>query len=143
MLTIHPDSHLDHGVSPALLAYVCDLFAHKTGFFLKTIELPAELAVGLESRIWGPIEGDEPVPQSEVVWEVRGSRPWASRMTNQPARPTRWLTVIAGPRGGDTCSLYTAFGGKAAPREPWDTGLATPEERKESHDFWAQHALCR
>lgn len=37
-------------------------------------------------------------------------------------------------------TLFTAFYGIKAPREPWDTH--TDEERAESETFWNCHALC-
>lgn len=143
MLTLHKNSHLDHGVSQALIAWILERYANRVAFFIETVVVPEELASGLETGIWGPIEGDGVIPNEEVTWTVRGERQWASRMCDRPKRPTRFLTVIAGPRGDEPCSLYTAFGGKSAPREPWDLGLATKEERQQSMDFWCQHALCK
>jgi hypothetical protein len=53
------------------------------------------------------------------------------------------LTVIAGPGddGLDGVVLYTAYGGKCAPREPGDTSL-NDEQRLESQAFWSEHALA-
>jgi hypothetical protein len=111
--------------------------------------------------------GDPPVTEDEVVYTERGTRHWPSRLVERPARPTRLITVIAGPheescptcRGnssgpgstcpGDHCAggrrrhacvLYTAFGGPPAPQEPGDPGCKDPAE---SAAFWHDHALAR
>lgn len=39
-------------------------------------------------------------------------------------------------------AIFTAYGGPCAPREPGDATLSSDEEKKESADFWAQHALA-
>lgn len=61
---------------------------------------------------------------------------------DRPSRQTRLLTVIAGPHEGDGCVLYTAHGGPAAPREPWDPSLNDDAAAlEESRAFWSVHAL--
>jgi hypothetical protein len=139
-LKILPVSHLDHGLTPAHVAWLTLHFADRTGFFLATVELPAELP-SLSCGLHGPLVGDPPVPESEVTYQARGDRPGKSRLCARPSRPTRLLTVIAGPEGEDPCALYTAFGGPAAPREPWDESLEGDEVREASAAFWAEHAL--
>ena len=52
------------------------------------------------------------------------------------------MTVIGGPDGDDPCVLYTAFGGPAAPREPWDPSLDEAGWAA-SLAFWEAHALSR
>lgn len=142
MLKITSDSHLDHGLGPDHIAWLLDRFADKTGFFIETVELPDDLppiACGLH----GPAVGDEPVPEDEVSYAVRGGRPGASRMCSRLPRLTRTISVIAGPHAADPLVLYTAFGGPVAPREPFDPGLMTEQAKAESRDFWAEHALSR
>lgn len=139
-MIILPVSHLDHGLTAAHVAWLERRFVSRTGFFLETVELPAELPP-LTCALHGPLVGDAPVPESEVTYRRRGDRPGASRLCARPPRPTRLLTVIAGPEGEDPCVLYTAFGGPAAPREPCDPGLADGELREASRAFWAEHAL--
>lgn len=144
MLTIQPQSHLDHNLSQAHVNFILSAFADRDGFFIATIELPEHLP-DLTCALHGPVMGDDPVPEAEVEYVVRGTRAGASRLTNRPPRPTRWLTVIGGPYGGESCMLYTAYGshgGPLTPREPWDKSI--PEnEREASRDFWAVHALSR
>ena len=144
MLTIHENSHRDHGITSEHEAFLLSAFADKSGFFIATIELPAHLG-DLMTGLHGPVMGDGPIPESEVEYVVRGNRSGPSRLTNRSPRLTRWVTVIAGPLGDQPCALYTAYGsheGPLAPREPWDTSI--PEaERAASRDFWAVHALSR
>lgn len=144
MLKIHENSHRDHNLTDAHVDFILSAFADKTGFFIATVRLPEHLP-DLMTGLHGPVMGDAPVPESEVEYIVRGNRAGASRMTNRPPRPTRWVTVIGGQHGDEPCVLYTAYGshdGPLAPREPWDTSI--PEaERAASRDFWAVHALSR
>ncbi len=63
-------------------------------------------------------------------------------MVARPNRPTRTLTVIAGPSDGKACVLYTSYGGPCAPREPGDPGIPNWEGVQEARAFWAEHALA-
>jgi hypothetical protein len=147
-------SHLDHGLSPEHVAFVLALFHDRSGFFLETVTLPAELA-SLESALYGPLAGDAPVTEADVSYVVREGRRWASRVlaygapllvgsTSSGQRPTRQLTVIGGPMSpGENCTLYTAYGGPAAPREPGDLTLPDWEAVQVSRTFWTEHALAR
>ena len=140
-LGIHADSHLDHALTPAHLAFLVSHFADKTGFFIETVALPDDLS-DLTCGLYGPSMGDPPVTEG-VSFEARGERVYPSRMVALPMRPTRLLTVIAGPHKGAPCVLYTAHGGPKAPREVGDPTLTTEEARAESTAFWATHALAR
>jgi hypothetical protein len=140
MVTIHPNSHMDHGLTESHVKWLLERFADKTGFFIETVELPDALP-SLLSGIHGPAAGDAPVPEDEVHYSRRGDRAGASRLCHRAPRATRLMTVIAGPRGAEPCSLYTAFGGGLAPREPWDASLRTDAEKSESAAFWSVHAL--
>jgi hypothetical protein len=136
-------SHLDHGISQTLVRYLCERFADRDDFFLETIELSEELADGLECSLYGPLVGDEPVGDAFVCWAPRGERTWPSRIVQgRGKRPTRLLTVIAGPHDGYACILYTAFGGPAAPRELGDPSLPE-EEKRAAFEFWSEHALVQ
>lgn len=138
----HADSHLDHALTEAQIAHVLEKFATREGFFHESIELPEDLGT-VPCGLHGPSVGDEPIveiPDGEVSYERRGDRAWRSRIVDRPARPTRLLTVIAGPHEGLPCVLYTAFGGPTAPQEPGDPDCRDPEA---SRQFWAVHALSR
>ncbi len=118
-MIITAQSHLDHGLSVAVLAHVLALFVKRSAFFIETIELPAGVP-SVPCALFGPSVGDEPVAESEVSYARRGDRGGASRMVAALHRPSRLLTVIAGPAAGGPCVLYTAHGGPSAPREPWE-----------------------
>ncbi len=147
-MLIAPASHLDHDLSVALLAHVLALFADRNGFFIATIPIPSHLPA-LACDLYGPDMGDPPVDEQEARYGRRGARAGSSRLLRfvQP-RPSRLLTVIAGPAGNLPCVLYTAHGGPSAPREPWEMrdlhgrGEVTAEELQESESFWSQHALA-
>lgn len=135
----HQDSHVDHGLTEPQLQYLLDRFADRSAFFLETIELPEDLGT-VPCGLYGPIMGDAPIADTEVAIVTRGTRTWTSRLVDRPARPTRKITVIAGPHGDHSCVLYTAFGGPAAPQEPGDPGCKNPEA---SVSFWREHALAK
>ena len=92
----HSDSHVDHNLTEEQLRYLLDRFADRNAFFLETIKLPEQLGT-VPCGLWGPIMGDPPVDETEVRHEQRGSRTWTSRLVERPTRPTRTITVIAGP----------------------------------------------
>jgi hypothetical protein len=131
--------HADHGVSSETIAWALS-HINPTGFFLRTLELP-EGHCDLLSALYGPLAGDAPVSDDVVHFAKRSEDRPASRMVSQAKRPTRLLTVIGTAKDGDV-TIFTAYGGPCAPREPGDATLATDEEKKESSDFWAQHALA-
>jgi hypothetical protein len=140
MLTICKDSHLDHELSLDQLRWVLETFADRSGFFIETVELPVELG-GLSCGLYGPLMGDESVPEGEVVYKPRGGREGASRLCPREPRRVRRVTVIAGPHEDLDCVLYTVYGGPCAPKEPTDPTLKD-EEREASEAFWKEHALA-
>ena len=97
----HGESHLDHNLTAAQIAYVMERFADRETFFIETFELPEELGT-VPCGLYGPLMGDPPVPESEVTRAPRGSRTWSSRLVDRPARPCQQVTVIAGPHE-ETC----------------------------------------
>ena len=142
MLKIHSESHMDHGLTEAHIAFIVERFADKDGFFIETFDLPESLSP-LMSALYGPLAGDEPVDDSRVRFAPRGGRDGDSRLVDLPQRETRTMTVIAGPHDGESCILFTSYGGPCAPREPFDLGLAEDEKGlAESKAFWTEHALA-
>ena len=143
----HRDSHVDHNLTEEQLRYLLDRFADRDAFFLEMIDLPEQLG-SVPCGLWGPILGDQPVDEAEVRYEQRGTRAWTSRLVDRPTRPTRTITVIAGPHEETSeagtikhaCMLYTAFGGPASPQEPGDPGCKNPDT---SAAFWREHALAK
>ncbi len=158
-MIIHKDSHTDHAITPDQWAYILAQFTHRSSFFIETIELPEGLGPVMNG-LYGPSCGDAPIPDSAVYYAQRPPRTWNSRMTRLPARPTRFVRIIAGPRGGHDCVLFTAYGVFSkdmpqAPREPrelltrYDALPFGDARRGELHkeicaaeDFWDEHALA-
>ena len=136
---IVPESHLDHGLTESQIEFIKATFEDRDGFFIESVELPESLGT-VPCGLHGPAMGDEEVPESEVSYAKRGDREHPSRLCQRPMRPTRTMTVIAGPHGDESCVLFTAFGGPLAPKEPNDTEHGS-DERKQSEDFWSKHAL--
>jgi hypothetical protein len=157
-LKILPASHVDHGLSDHDLEWLKDKYRDAESFFIETCTLPGDdgwccqlpggppfgpsgSGTRLPCGLHGPAAGDLPVLESDVHYRVRGNRKNASRLVNRPTRPTRQVTVIAGPAGDEPCVLYTAYGGPEAPREPGDTSIQSWDEVQKSRKFWADHAL--
>lgn len=140
-MKILPESHVDHGLSSEVRAWLLERFADRAEFFVETVELP-ETVAPVRCALVGPAVGDEPVDESDVHYSVRGSRKCASRLVEAWPRMTRTITVIAGPFREEPCALYTAYGGPVAPREPGDPSIKTWAELEESRSFWAAHALA-
>ena len=141
-MIITTDSHTDHSISGAIFEYLTHRFADRAGFFIETITIPLSLGT-VGNALVGPACGDDPVAEAQCYRATRGGRAGESRMVRGHLRQTRTLTVIAGPDGkGNSCVLYTAHGGPAAPREPWDPGVQNdPAALAASVEFWAVHAL--
>ena len=151
----HKDSHLDHGLTDAQVAHIFERFADRDGFFIETITLPEELGT-VPCGLYGPKMGDASTQECSraptiyrvrgpgvspyaCVWQdKRGTRTWQSNLISLPPRPTREVTVIAGPHDGESCVLFTAFGGPLTPQEPGDPGCKDVEA---SAKFWSEHAL--
>lgn len=150
MLEITEDSHVDHGLTPAMLEHIKRRFADREEFFIQTIELPAKddgspaYLGDVECALVGPALGFDPITdEDEIVnYVVRPGRKWASRVVEWGRKErTLLVTVIAGPHGDRPCVLYTAYGGPLAPREPGDPAIASWDELEASRRFWSEHAL--
>jgi len=169
MLTLHIDSHIDHGLTERQIAHILKVFVEKNEFFIDTIEIPKHLGT-VPCMLWGPIMGDDPIPDDPIPYKVemrrRGNRPYLSRvLVGFKPHTSNQVTVIAGPHAGEACALYTAFGGPLAPKEPGELAATIadfiaehcvqdmPQDKRnalvklkqdyiESKKFWAEHALC-
>ncbi len=134
--------HADHGIASTHLLTWALAEIDPKGFFLRTLEIPAD-AADLLNALYGPASGDASVPESEVFYAHRGGEGRGlSRMIERPKRPTRLLTIIgmATPEG---INIFTAYGGPAAEREPTDPSIANDEEAKRvATEFWSKHALA-
>lgn len=154
-------SHLDHNFTQGHIEWLGKKF-HDRDWLKKqndkqgmpdvlvvTLDFPEELGP-LPCKLVGPLMDDPPVSEDEVVYDVRGSRKYATRYhvdTARKPRPVYKMTVIAGAQRDHNFLLYynfllyTAYGGPAAPREPGDTSIDSWQEIKKSRKFWAEHAL--
>jgi hypothetical protein len=132
--------HADHGISMETIERLVEQL-NPSGFFIRTVELPPNHPP-VESLLYGPLAGDPPITEDEVEYLVRGNRAGPSRMVNRPRRMTRTVTII-GEATPEQVEVYTCYGGLPAPREPWDPSLSSPEEKRESVDFWSTHALAK
>jgi hypothetical protein len=140
-LKITKDSHVDHGLTSEVLDHIKERFADRDAFFIETFQLPVELGK-VFCGLYGPLMGDDPVPEDIVYYGIRDGRKVATRMIQAPYRMVRTLTVIAGPHGEDSCVLYTAFGGALTEREPGDPDIKSLEDLEKSRKCWAEHALA-
>lgn len=135
-ITIVPESHVDHNLTPEQLQWVKELSAPEGEIAVQTFRLPLALGT-LPCGLYGPAIGDVPVDEERVYYAVRGARKGESRLLRDGiVRQTRRITVVSGPGpDGQPCVLYTSYGGPAAPREPFE------DDSEESRLFWSQHAL--
>lgn len=156
-ITKHADSHLDHSLTEAQVAFVLSLDPSKHGDLSApvrafSVEMPEELGT-LPCALYGPVTGDSPVAEADVHYAPRGDRKGDSRLMISPRtstglsgtyehryttgpRPSRLVTVVAGPHDGHDWVLFTAYGGPLAPREPFE------DDSVEAKVFWAEHALA-
>jgi len=158
MISIHKDSHLDHGIPQCVVDHVRKHFKDRTEFFVETIEYPEEETLCTSLNNWQnpgqPYQSRLPpipcglhfdVPESEVYYDKRGEREWESRLTCKPLRMVREVTIVAGPHPDQPEAgmiLFTMYGGPAAPREPGDPSLEG-EALEEAKKFWKTAALAQ
>ncbi len=131
--------HADHGVSESTLVWALAQI-NPNGFFLRTLTLP-EGHVDLLNALYGPSAGDAPVSDDQVHFVKRSEDRPPSRMVKLPKRPTRLITLIGIQADGEV-TIFTAYGGPAAEREPGDPTLRTDEEKAAAVAYWATHALA-
>ena len=85
-------------------------------------------------------------PEDEIVMVYRKGRSGQTPMVkNREAEPCNSVMVILrkdrlAPEEA-TYEMLTSYVGEGSPREPWDPGLSTEEECKESEEYWRTHAL--
>ena len=104
----HAESHLDHNLTDAQIAFILDRFAARDAFFIETVELPTELGT-VPCGLHGPLVGDPPVPEEVVTRATRGTRTWRSRLVDRAPQQVRTVTVIAGPHE-ETCTTCAGTG---------------------------------
>jgi len=146
-------AHDDHGLTPAhveLLQNDPKIAALDDGaFVLIVLPLPDGVA-SLPCALYGPSVGDDPVRDSEVIFETRGDRAGPSRLIEKPHRPARNM-VVCGMKGGACFTAYGTGATEPSPMEVWDVERkydkklfgVSKEDVQRSRDFWAVHALAK
>lgn len=77
----------------------------------------------------------------EIKMMVRKNRDGATPIVfGRKAEPTSQIVIGICRDDDGLDTLFTAFYGQLAPKEPWDPRLKD-EEREESKKFWSTHAL--
>ena len=137
-----PIFHADHGLAVEHHRLIDTMMEDQSGFFIEALPL-GELSGTLQSALYGPSCGDEPVGEDEVEYVKRGDRRGPSRLIDRPTRPADHMVVIG--IAGDDPKVFTAYGSigdRIAPREWWDSGMK-PSEAAEAAAFWMCHALSK
>lgn len=143
-INITDESHLDHGVNDRTLDWLRTLEVPVGEVSVQTLRLPDSCA-DLMSALRGPLAGDPPVPERYVSYVRRGARNGLTRvLLGKRPRPTRFITVVTGPHNGAEGVLYTCYGGKEMPQEPWEFSGddIDPEKYSKSIELWSTHALA-
>lgn len=127
-----------HSHRPDLDTEAIEKVSFDGGFSRITVDL--ERIIGVDHCI-------ETTEEDTIVYLRRSNRNGKSRMVlNRTAMETSKVSLIlitAGKEDGefaDKSVLWTLFEGEFAPKEPFDN-FRSDEERKESEEFWANHAL--
>jgi len=147
-MNITEKSHLDHGLTRAQVEYIANRFRDRRAFFTEEINLEEAGLGTVPCALHGPIMGDKPIGEDDVVYLKREGREGTTRLIDREPRMVTTVTVIAGldgradAVGNAPCILYTAFGGPKAPKEPDDPDM-TLDEIAESKQFWSTHALSK
>lgn len=137
-----PIFHADHGLAVEHYRLIDAAMAERSGFFIVALAL-GDLSGTLQSALYGPSCGDEPIGEDEVEYVKRGNRPGPSRLIDRPTRPADHMVVIG--IAGEDPKVFTAYGNIGwgiAPREWWDSGMK-PHETAEAAAFWSDHALSK
>ena len=106
---------------------------YKPPFFMEEIEMCKTMG---KSACVAVTEKDD------VRWEKRPGRDIESPVVyGREAEETTIATIgICTDRDDGVVTVFTAFAGEKAPKEPNDPYLRT-EEKEESEKFWSSHAL--
>lgn len=104
-------------------------------FFMRAIDLGR--MVGKDHCIYIPKE-----KWNEVQMFQRPNRKGLTPMIKSNPQDTSLITIGICIDDDGLWTLFTAFYGVKAPREPWDPNIKSEEEKAESEEFWNCHALC-
>lgn len=128
----HMQAHPE--ITASLLKEVLAKVTYKPPFFMEEVEM---------GHIIGKTACVIVSPNDDVRWEARPGREIKSPVVyGKNPEDTSVVTVgICTDRDDGVVTLFTAFAGEKAPKEPNDPHLR-PEEKEESERFWSTHAMC-
>ena len=128
--------HSECGITNELLKKALrKIYANGIKFKKKEIHFPN--TIGLSHCV-------ETTSNDEVIMVYRKNRQGQTPMViNRKPEPSNTLTVIIlkDTKHENRYILVSCFVGGGSMREPWDKGIMTDEERKQSEEFWSSHAL--
>lgn len=144
----HPESHL-HFDGDLLSEVIGKVNLEGTFHPLETIDMGRIIGEDhlIETDKWSPVLHMARPARYDENGDVVSIRPGESRMTFEPAEPTRFISIGLcvcdeenDPNGlnGKWC-IFTVFEGKPGEREPWDRAFAdgkNPEGLQKAIEFW-------
>ena len=130
--------HSEGGLTPELLSSALGTIDAKNRNFIKE-KVKFDGVVGGKTCV-------EVGPEDNVVMVYRKGRNGMTPMVkDREMEPCDTITVIMrktrAPRNQRDYELLTSYIGEGSPREPWDSGIGSEAEKKESEEFWMSHAL--
>ena len=132
------DSHIypEGGLSGKLISKALSLM-YANGVPFKKKEVHFRETIGFSHCV-------KTSPEDEIVMVYRkGHRGKTPMVKGREPEPCNTLTVVI-RRDKDYenhYTLITAFIGKGATREPWDTCIRTAADRKQCEEYWSTHAM--
>lgn len=131
---VHMLAHKDADENKQLLAEAVEKVVYTNPFWMETLDM---------GRIIGKDGCVEVTEEDDTCWACRPGRKLPSHLVfNKQPVETPYFTVGMCTDNDGLVTIFTAFAGKKAPKEPLDPTLKE-EERAESEAFWATHALCQ
>lgn len=132
---INQDAHMaaHESVTDEMLTEALKLVDYKAPFWMESIDVGH--VIGTDNCV-SVSESDD------VKMLYRKGRAGKSPIVfgREPAK-TNLLTIGICHDDDGIDTIFTAFTGVKAPKEPWDPSLKSDEAKQEAEDFWKVHAL--
>ena len=135
-----PDSHFhsEGGMTADLLASALSVIDTEGRSFLKE-KVDFDHPIGETTCV-------EVGPEDEIVMVYRKGRSGQTPMVkNREANPCSSVVAILkkdrSVKDKPVYELVTSYIGIDSPREPWDPGISTEEEKNASEEYWRTHAI--
>lgn len=130
----HMIAHKDAADNKELLIEAVQKIVYTPPFWMGTLDM---------GRIIGKDGCVEVTEEDDTCWACRPGRKLPSHLVfNKQPVDTQYFTVGMCTDDDGLVTIFTAFPGKMAPKEPTDPSLKD-SDRAESEAFWATHALCQ